>query len=287
MTGRVRVGTAGWSYPDWEGIVYPPGKPKGFHPLVRMAELFDVVEVNVSFYRKPDPRHSEKWRRLVEGRDFRFLFKMWKGFTHDHETERPTRRDVREYLEGVAPIAEAGLCEGFLVQFPFSFSATSANFDHLARFPSNFPGRALFLEVRHRSWLDHLEDVEKLGFHFVNIDQPVGRESVPPTAIAIGGRGYVRLHGRNAESWFSRAADRDAKYDYLYSRAELAGWAERIEKLRASCEVVYLVTNNHYRGQAVVNALQLQSLLGGGGEIRVPPELLSAYPELAELAAPE
>ncbi len=280
-TATLRVGPAGWSYDDWEGIVYPVRKPKGFHPLHLLSRLFNALEINVSFYRKPDPRHAEKWASLVDGRDFEFTYKMWQGFTHEYRREKPTRRDAREFLDGVAPIRDAGRLGGFLVQFPLSFDAKPANLDHLARFPANFPGIPLYLEVRHRTWLDRLDDLGRLGFHFVNIDQPVGRAGLPPTEVVLGSRAYVRLHGRNEKAWFSRSAGRDDKYNYLYSAGEIDEWAERIRKLRASADTVYLITNNHYRGQAVVNALQLEVLLGRSFEGPIPEELTQAYPGLA------
>ncbi len=39
----IRVGLAGWSYEDWEGIVYPPKKGSKFDPLPYLAEFFDCV----------------------------------------------------------------------------------------------------------------------------------------------------------------------------------------------------------------------------------------------------
>ena len=39
-------GTAGWSYSDWEGIVYPAKKGSDFHALVFLAQYIDIVEIN-------------------------------------------------------------------------------------------------------------------------------------------------------------------------------------------------------------------------------------------------
>ena len=81
---RVYTGVAGWSYPDWRGIVYST-KPGGdTHPLRLISSLFDVVEIDTSFYRIPAPVLCRKWVSLVEDRkDFRFTVKLFRGFTHE------------------------------------------------------------------------------------------------------------------------------------------------------------------------------------------------------------
>jgi len=48
--GTLYVGPAGWSYPDWSGYVYPARRPKGFHEAAYLAEFFDTIEINTSFY---------------------------------------------------------------------------------------------------------------------------------------------------------------------------------------------------------------------------------------------
>ena len=59
--GRVMVGVAGWAYKDWEGIVYPAGLKKRQHPVAYLAQLFDVIEINTSFYGHLKPEMSRKW----------------------------------------------------------------------------------------------------------------------------------------------------------------------------------------------------------------------------------
>ena len=80
--GRIRVGTAGFSYKDWEGVVYPDPRPAGFDPLAFLAGYFDCIEMNVSFYRVPAPAMVERWVGTVAARpDFTFCFKLFKGVT--------------------------------------------------------------------------------------------------------------------------------------------------------------------------------------------------------------
>jgi hypothetical protein len=61
----IRIGPAGWSYKDWEGVVYPPEKPEGFHPATYLAWYFDTIEINSTFYRPPEPGIAKSWVRRL------------------------------------------------------------------------------------------------------------------------------------------------------------------------------------------------------------------------------
>src|SRR5258707_4631064 len=76
---NVRVGPAGWSYADWAGIVYPTQKPKGFHEAAYLAEFFDTIEINTSFYQPLRPEHCTQWIAKVSGNPrFVFTAKLWQ-----------------------------------------------------------------------------------------------------------------------------------------------------------------------------------------------------------------
>src|SRR6266705_5277721 len=80
----LRVGPAGWSYPDWAGYVYPPRRPKGFHEATYLAEFFDTIEINTSFYQPLSPEHAAQWiERVAANPRFVFTAKLWQKFTHD------------------------------------------------------------------------------------------------------------------------------------------------------------------------------------------------------------
>ncbi|HEY6099598.1 MAG TPA: DUF72 domain-containing protein, partial [Anaeromyxobacter sp.] len=141
-------------------------------------------------------------------------------------------------------------------------------------------GLPLVLEVRHASWdvPELYQELAASGVGFVNVDQPLFGRSIRPSAVATAPVAYVRVHGRNFKDWFRKAAPRDARYDYLYTAEELAPWAARTRALAASplAPDVYVVTNNHFRGQAVANAAMLESLVTGA-KVEVPEPLLAAY----------
>ena len=284
--GCVRVGPAGWSYDDWKGIVYPPHMPKSLHPLSLLSEWFDAVEVNSTFYRPPDAKYCASWiKKTAANPRFRFTVKLWERFTHKRETE-PSQDEVRTFIDGIDPLAKEGRLGAILIQFPWSFKRTPENRAWLARIIDMFSAYPLAVEIRHASWdrPEVFHAFTERGVAFCNIDQPIFSDSIKPTDHVTARVGYVRLHGRNHDDWFREDAGRDDRYNYLYSEAELKPWIEKIEQIRNQAEEVYCITNNHYRGQAVVNAFEIQDAFGKTDMV-LPQHLIDEYPRLKRLFA--
>ena len=275
----IRVGVAGWDYEDWKGPVYPVPAPRGFDPLAWLSGWFDLIEINSTFYRPAAARTVRSWLSRVEGRpDFRFTAKVWRRFTHERTPF--TAAEVRAGREGLDLLAGAGRLGAALLQFPWSFRRDEANREWLRAVTGALHGLPLVLEVRHASWNvpELYASLLAQGIGFVNLDQPLFRDSLPPSAVATAQVGYVRIHGRNARDWFRKDATRDERYDYLYTPEELHPWAERAKAIAASPRVtdVQVVANNHFAGQEVVNALQLRSMVEGR-KVEAPATLWRAY----------
>ncbi len=280
----VRIGTAGWSYRDWEGVVYPPGSGRSFDRLEYLSGYFDAIEVNVTFYRPPQPRFTSDWvRRTASNPDFRFTVKLHRNFTHDTDEQSP--EDFRKWKTGIAPLRDAGRLGAVLAQFPYSFHCTEDNRRRLTELADRFPEDPLVIEVRHRSWdrPEVFRFLKDLGLGYCVIDQPRVSHSILPLNSATSPVGYVRLHGRNVRDWFRPNAGRDARYNYLYTPAEIEEWRDRISAIGPKVRDLYVIANNHFRGQAACNALQLASEVRGR-RVAVPPPLVDAYPELKEIA---
>src|SRR5579859_6375516 len=95
-TAKIRVGPAGWSYPDWSGYAYPARKPKGFHEVTYLAEFFDTIEINSSFYNPVRADHAKLWvERVAENEHFAFTAKLWQRFTHDPNPSDEDEKLVR------------------------------------------------------------------------------------------------------------------------------------------------------------------------------------------------
>jgi uncharacterized protein YecE (DUF72 family) len=282
----IRVGFAGWAYPDWNGVFYPKPRPRGFRELEYVARFFNVAEINSSFYRPPRPEWVRKWVGQVEHHpNFLFTAKLWRGFTHE-KNARP--EDEKAFREGLAPLAGAGRLGALLVQFPWSFRNTEERRSYLADLLKRFGDYPLVVEVRHGSW-NHPEILAWLreqGAGICNIDQPAIGKSLRPSAHATSAVGYVRVHGRNAQHWFTENEDASERYNYLYSLEVLKPWVRRVKEIAAKAEVVYVIANNHPEGKSAVNVLQMENLLFGR-PVTVPPALMRRYPQLESIASPD
>jgi uncharacterized protein YecE (DUF72 family) len=291
---NIFIGTAGFSYKDWEGIVYPKDlKKRKIHPLEYLAQFFDCCEINTSFYGHIKPQIGMQWAAMVSAVNSRFLFtaKLNKAFTHSPlavvqstsaETLRPLPEDETLARAGLDSLADAGRLGALLIQFPISFKNTSENRVYLDQLLKRFAEYPLVLEVRHATWNEPeiFAQLAEQSVGFANIDQPILGKALRPSSHVISHIGYVRLHGRNYKDWFE-SEHRNDRYNYLYTRKELEGWTERVKTISQSADKTFVITNNHPDGKAAVNALEIKHLLAGA-KVSGPEPLVAHYPEARE-----
>ncbi len=280
--GVTRIGVAGWDYRDWNGVVYPNRPARGFDRLAHVARYVDTIEVNSTFYRPVAPRIAESWvRRTADRSAFRFTAKSHRSWTH--ETDADLERTVATTLEGLGPLRDADKLGAVLVQFPqsFHFAPTATDrIERLIRLAESWP---LVVELRHTSWESEpaRDWFDTCGAGWCAVDQPqVGRSTLGLVNLVCGSVGYLRLHGRNRANWFKPDAGRDARYDYLYGAEEIASLAGTVGAMAESAESLFVIQNNHFRGQALVNALQMRHLVDGTRPA-APEDLVATYPELS------
>lgn len=284
----IRVGPAGWSYPDWEGVVYPREKPRGFHPLRYLARFVDCLEVNSTFYALPAAHSASRWASLLDDvPEFRLTAKLHRDFTHTDPAVAvaDAEKQAAAFLECLAPLLRTRRLAALLVQFPSSFHHGPAEVRRLGWLHAHLGQLPLVLEVRHDSWYTPpaLAAIAGLGFSLAHIDLPPAWNHPPPWHEPTGPVGYLRLHGRNRATWFDRQAGRDERYDYLYSPEELDPLVARARRLAAEYDETYVITNNHFSGKAVANAIEIRAALRGH-PVRAPAELVKAFPRLASSA---
>jgi uncharacterized protein YecE (DUF72 family) len=298
-SNRIRFGTAGWSYKDWEGVFYPSGmQGRRVHPLEYLARFFDTVEINTSFYGPLRAELAKVWCRKVAAVNPAFLFtaKLYRAFTHSPAavmeptsaaTIRPTDEDEARTREGLDALATEGRLGALLIQFPVSFKNTPLNREYLDRLLRQFIEYPRVVEVRDSSWnnAETLAAFTQKDVGFCNIDQPVLGRSLAPTEHVTAPIAYVRLHGRNYDQWFD-SDSRNDRYNYLYKEKELEDWKERIENIAERAQTTYVITNNHFESKAGVNALELKAMVTGH-RVPAPPTLIRVYPELRRFADPE
>jgi uncharacterized protein YecE (DUF72 family) len=287
--GAVRIGTAGWSYPHWNGLVYPQTPWPGFHALEVVAKHLDTVEINSSFYQLLKPEVVKLWLKKVEANPgFLFTAKLHQHFTHNRALDDA---EIAGFKAGLEPLVKAKKLGAVLMQFPWSFRFTGENREFFIRLRRAFHEYPLVTEMRHASWMSEEAIGTFLDYHvgFCNIDQPVYTSAMPPTEYLTSQVAYVRLHGRNPKNSLG-AFDRDTplrrrQHDYLYSETELDAWLKRIQHAGRFADRTFVIFNNDVGAKSFVNALQVQAMLKG---VRgaAPKELRRRYPVQLEHFGP-
>ena len=253
----IKVGTSGFSYPDWVGPFYPPGtRPSAMLPWY--ARHFDALEINFTYYRLPAPGQLAAMSSRCADRVL-FAVKAWQGMTHTGEA---SAADLAAFTAAIAPLAERGVLGAVLLQFPGSFRPAAGASERLLDLASRLRPFPVVAEFRHRSWVceETFRMLRAEGIGFCCVDEPALPGLLPPVAVATSDTAYVRFHGRNAARWFDHEQPHE-RYDYLYGAEELAAWVPRLRELDAAASRTLVFMNNHYEAKAVTNALQLKELL--------------------------
>jgi uncharacterized protein YecE (DUF72 family) len=264
------IGTSGWSYPKgkgtWSGYFYPKGK---VNELEYYSQFFGVVEINSSFYRPPNPGIVFNWLRRVPS-NFLFTVKLWQKFTHPKMYEQATgseaiisQKDVDLFNDSIEPLFKYGKIGALLAQFPPSFKNDSYGRQILSAVIKTFGQYRLAVELRHRSWSDDQDSVHFLkenNVAWVQIDEPKFRSSVAEEIPLTSDMAYFRFHGRNAEMWWR--GDSETRYQYLYSLEEINELASRVKAASEQTKLTFAFFNNHWRGYAPRNAIDMMRTLG-------------------------
>ncbi len=250
----IRIGTSGFSFRDWVGPFYPERlRPRDM--LAYYASQFSAVEINSTYYRIPPP---ETFARMVDvtGPEFEFMVKAHRSATHDRREMAGT---MPQFLESISPLIDAGSLRGVLFQFPWAFRHGKPALEHLARARAALGELPMFVEFRHAGWArdDVFAFLERHEIGYCVVDEPDLDGLMPPVVRTTTPVGYLRFHGRNRANWWGGGGDR---YDYAYSRDELAAWTDRIRAMVADTERVYAFFNNCHAGHAVAGARLLAAL---------------------------
>lgn len=239
-----RIGTSGWSYDHWAGVLYPPGTPpaKRLHLYV---QEFDTVELNASHYRWPRKAAFTSWRdRLPPG--FQMSVKAPRGLTHAKRLYAPEAWVERITASWHELYDRRGV---LLVQLPPTMERDD---DRLRWFLEQVPWWVqVAVELRHPSWHDE-EVFDLLGRHRAAYCVMSGA-GLPCVLRSTASFVYLRLHGPSNE-WL---------YAGSYSEDELGWWADRIREWERAGQEVYAYFNNDGDGNAVHNARRLREILGG------------------------
>jgi uncharacterized protein YecE (DUF72 family) len=236
------IGTSGWSYAHWEGVLYPCGMPP-YHRLAHYVGRFATVELNSSYYRWPKKSAFDSWRRRLPDW-FQFTIKAPRTLTHRKQLYAPEDW-VRRIADDLARLEErAGV---LLVQLSPRFSCDFARLEYfLKQVPE---GLRIAVEFRHPSW--HCEEIFRLLENRGAAYCVMSGADLPCILRATAPFVYVRLHG----------PDHQHLYAGSYSDDDLHWWAARIREWETGGREVFCYFNNDGEGNAVRNAERLKQLL--------------------------
>jgi uncharacterized protein YecE (DUF72 family) len=258
---RVRIGISSWG-----GLPgFYPTSIKPAEKLAWYARFFSVVEVNVSFYRLVRAETYETWLATTPS-SLMFDVKALGDLTHFRD-DPPADETFAAFRASYDPLREAGRFGCVLFQFPPRFANTSRSRAYLRRVAAEMSSDLTAIEFRNHTWLapesaEHtLNLLEELRLCYAIADEPqIPNDTVPLLpAVTNPALAYVRLHGRNASGWYRGRGDR---YDYDYTDAELAAWAQIIDGLAKEAHQVHVLFNNNARGAGTHNAMTLARVLG-------------------------
>jgi uncharacterized protein YecE (DUF72 family) len=238
----IRIGTSGWSYDHWVGVLYPPRTSPAAR-LARYAAEFDTVELNASFYRWPGDTTFAGWRqRLPDG--FTMSVKAHRGLTHFRRLKSP-----EPWIERFERCWRAlgDRAEMLLVQLHPELERDDAR---LAYFLDCMPDSIrVAIELRHPAWDDPAvySVLERHNAAYV----VMSGAHLPCVLRATTDVVYLRMHGPSTESLYAGS----------YSDEQLRWWADRITEWHGQGRAVLVYFNNDGFGYAVSNARTLKRLL--------------------------
>ncbi|HVF13105.1 MAG TPA: DUF72 domain-containing protein, partial [Acidimicrobiales bacterium] len=236
---EVRVGTSGWSYPEWLGRFYPNGTS-----VARMLDFygrrFATVEAHATYRRLPAAAAFERWRSQVPP-GFRFAPKAHLGITHRRELDGMEER-VDAFLTAIAPLGDS------LGPVLFSLPHQDPDLVRLDRLLAAMPpppvGPAAAFELGPNWYTGEVIDrLEAHGATLVVVDADGERNVHAP--LTVGPLAYVRLRR------------------HRYDRSGLEVWAERLGKIQADGRDSYVFLKHDEQGDGPRYARRLAELLPG------------------------
>ena len=257
----LRVGTSGYSYPEWvDAGFYPPNTPaRGM--LAQYARIFSVTELNYTWYQMPKAPTMERMVHNVPP-GFDFAAKLTRTMTHEIDPAG-WRGQTARFREGIAPLLQARRLTAVLVQLPPSFDRQRSHRLYLGRLMDALEGLPLAVEFRHRSWAADrvFAELERRRVTLVTVDVPDLPHLFPSLdAVTNPDLIYIRFHGRNARGW--RSGNMQKQFDYDYGPDELHPWSSRtIPQMATQARSGIIFFNNHVRAQAPRNAKLLMEQL--------------------------
>ncbi len=259
----IKLGTSGFQFADWKGVVYPEGiKAPEMLPYLEREFGFQAMEVNFTYYSMPGTRTMRSLaERTSPGMDF--SVKAHQTMTHRVPRATSEREDIfSRFAGGLQPLEAEEKLAAVLFQFPYGFAPRPESYDYLAEVRERLSGLPVAVELRNAAWDRELPELTKFlrehDFAYCAVDLPRLRGLPALHPIVTAEPAYLRLHGRN-RNWYR--ATRDERYDYLYSDEELREFLPHIRTLQERAAKTLVFFNNCHAGQAALNGRTLLRML--------------------------
>ena len=246
---QIKIGCTGWSYQGWSGKFYPKNL-KSSDWLKYYSKIFDMTEINSTFYKIPDQEITQKWNTDTP-RHFRFAAKFPSVITHEKRLDR-VNSEVFSFLASLAPIHQKIMA--LVLQLPPSLSFEEAK-PRLSELFDLLPDDFMYpIEGRHESWFsrDAIEFLKQKNYCLVWNDVFGVNNSMPVTSSKLL---YLRLIGDRSipDSEFGKVS--------INRNEKIKSWADKLQKIQ-DVPLAMVVTNNHYEGFGPVTANTLRMQLG-------------------------
>ncbi|MGB9642931.1 MAG: DUF72 domain-containing protein [Candidatus Ratteibacteria bacterium] len=268
MEKEIRIGTSGFSFPDWKGVVYPEKISSEKMLEFYATHLgFNAVEINSTYYQMPT---SKVFQSMVNKtpQDFLFVVKAFRGMTHDpfdnRLHEKPDSQRIKKYFsqfkEAIKPLSGSNKLGAVLMQFPVFFYPSKDSMEYILQTKDFLSDIPVVVEFRNISWAHekYFRFLEENNIALCAVDEPKIPRLMPLVDRVSSSIAYLRCHGRNL-NWFNVPASE--RYNYNYSEQELKE-IERIAQLMIQkAAVTFIFFNNCHAGYAAKNAMKFAELL--------------------------
>ncbi len=281
--GQFFIGVAGWSYPQWQSLLGLDNVERNLAELARLCELFNLVEITSAYYHPPESKTIKAWLMEVPSeKPFYFTVRMWNKLVR--ERALLLQNDIRLMKAALAPLQEAGKLGGLLVPVLPAMRYSESNELWLLGLLDTFAEFPLYVENLHVSWSnsDTILRLQDRGVGIIEVEEAgvANRKAWPQPSSKHAA--YLRCNGRTPNAARDTHADREARFDYLYSESEISNLALEVKMRRSHLSACFVVFNNYPHGNSLANALQFQHALM---QVRVNPPhgLLQAFPVLQNI----
>jgi len=235
----IHIGCAGWLYDDWKGTFYPY-ELETHNYLPYYSKIFDIIEINTTFYNLPTKEVVRNWNERVSLK-FRFIIKIWQEITH-----KLNNPDIdyllTQFYDRMEPLKDK--IYAFLFQFPPWVHYSEQHQDQIkALIRQSPPNKIYVLEFRHNSWfkeeiINQITDNERIiiGTSYL-VD-------LIPYYNPNQYRYYIRLIGDRQLSVFN-SVQRE-------KRDEVGELLRNIRNFKKDPNIyeIFIIVNNHYTGFA-------------------------------------